>query len=266
MYLLLQNIAIIIIYICMMMKAERQNTILEYLAKDHKVLLEQISKVLDVSEDTVRRDIKELADKGLLKAVRGGAISRASDPLHFKERQYIDIEYKKIIAEKVLDYIRPGMVVLIDSGTSTLAAAANLPKDIELTVVTNSFPVASILEDHPKIGVLFMGGRLDKNTFSTTGHETIQAIKNIHADVCLLGICSIDLKLGVTGASYEDSLIKKTMVENSKYVIALSTTDKLESSASFHICKTTQLNVIITESDPLDLNLKAYTKAGVEIR
>lgn len=249
-----------------MIKAERQNSILEHLAKENRVLLDQISKVLDVSEDTVRRDIKELADKGLLRAVRGGAISRASDPLHFKERQHIDIEYKKIIAEKVLDYIRPGMVVLIDSGTSALAATANLPKDIELTVVTNSFPVASVLEDHAKIEVLFMGGRLDKNTFSTTGYETIQAIRNVRADVCLLGICSIDLKLGVTGAGYEDSLIKKAMVESSKYIIALSTSDKLESTASFHICKTNQLNVIITEVSPKELNLSAYAKAGIEIR
>ncbi len=262
----MQYIANIIIYICSMIKAERQNLILEYLTKDKKVLLDQISKILKVSEDTVRGDIKELSDKGLLRAVRGGAVHRSPIPLHFKERQYIDVEHKQIIAGKVLDYIKPDMVVLIDSGTSALAAVANLPKDIALTVVTNSFPVASVLEDHPKIEVLFMGGRLNKTAFSTSGFETIEAIRNIRADICLLGICSIDLNWGVTGADYEDSLIKKVMVETSKYIIALSTSDKLGTSESFYICAANRLDVIITEADPAEVDLTAYTQAGIEIR
>ncbi|WP_316802939.1 DeoR/GlpR family DNA-binding transcription regulator [Pedobacter nototheniae] len=249
-----------------MIKAERQDLILEHLLKDKKVLLDQISKVLKVSEDTVRRDIKELSDKGLLKAVRGGAIQRSSMPIHFKDRQNIDVAHKKIIAEKVLEYIKPGMVLLVDSGTSALAVVSNLPKDIALTVVTNSFPVASILEDHEKIEVLFIGGMLNKISFSTTGYETIQAIRNIRADLCLLGICSIDLNLGVTGAEYEDSLIKRVMVETSKCTIALSTSDKLGTSDSFYICAANSLNIIITEADPKSVNLSAYIGAGIEIR
>ncbi|AWG26379.1 DeoR/GlpR family DNA-binding transcription regulator [Flavobacterium kingsejongi] len=249
-----------------MIKAERHTLILESLAKDHKVLLDQISKVLLVSEDTVRRDIKELSDKGLLKAVRGGAIPKSNIPMHFKERQHIAIGLKKIIAEKVLEYIKPGMVVLIDAGTSVLAAVVNLPKDIELTVVTNSFPVASILEDYPKIEVLFMGGKLNKTSFSTTGHETIEAVRNIRADICLMGICSIDSTMGVTGDDYEDSLIKRAMVETSKSTIALSTYDKLGTCESFYICGTNQLDVIITEADPSLAFFDDYKKMGITIQ
>lgn len=249
-----------------MIKAERQDLILEYLIKDKKVLLDQVSKVLKVSEDTIRRDIKELSDKGLLKAVRGGAIQRSSMPLHFKDRQNIDVPHKKIIAEKVLEYIKPGMVLLVDSGTSALAVIANLPKDIALTVVTNSFPVASLLEDHTEIEVLFMGGMLNKISFSTTGYETIQSIRNIRADICLLGVCSIDLNFGVTGDDYEDSLVKRVMIETSKRTIALSTSDKLGKSESFYICAANSLNVIITEADPKSDYLKPYVDAGIEIR
>lgn len=249
-----------------MIKAERQDIILEYLSKDKKVLLEPISKVLEVSEDTIRRDIKELADKGLLKVVRGGAVQRSSIPIHFKDRQNIDIPHKKIIAEKVLEYIKPGMVLLVDSGTSALAVVANFPKDIALTVVTNSFPVASLLEDHTKIEVLFMGGRLNKISFSTTGYETIQGIRNIRADICLLGVCSIDLNWGVTGDDYEDSLVKRVMIETSKSTIALSTSDKLGTSESFYICATHSLDVIITEADPSAEDLQPYIDAGIAIR
>lgn len=248
-----------------MIKAERQNLILEQLLKDKKVLLEGISKMLNVSEDTVRRDIKELSDQGLLQAVRGGAIHKSSIPIHFKDRQYIDVAHKQIIAKKVMHYIKPGMVVLIDAGTSALAAVSSLPKDIELTVVTNSFPVASILEDHSKIEVLFIGGKLNKTSFSTTGYETIQAIRNIRADICLLGICSIDLNYGITGADYEDSLIKRAMVETSKFIIALSTSDKLNTSESFYICASNLLNVIITELPPDDVELNGYSQSGIEM-
>ncbi|MDH6253628.1 DeoR/GlpR family transcriptional regulator of sugar metabolism [Chryseobacterium sp. H1D6B] len=249
-----------------MLKAERQDLILEYLSKDKKVLLDEISKVLKVSEDTVRRDIKELSDKGMLKAVRGGAVQWHSMPVHFKDRQHIDIPHKKIIAEKVLEYIKQGMVLLVDSGTSALAVVSNFPKDIALTVVTNSFPVVSILEDHKEIEVLFIGGVLNKISFSTTGYETIQAIRNIRADVCLLGICCIDLSSGVTGDGYEDSLIKRVMVETSKRTIALSTSDKLGTSDSFYICAANDLDIIITEADPKSDYLKAYTDAGIEVR
>lgn len=250
-----------------MIKAERQNLILEQVTRDKKVLLDEISKILNVSEDTVRRDIKELSDKGLLKAVRGGAIHGARIPLHFRDREFVDVGHKKVIADKVLEYIKPGMVLLVDAGTSALAAIANLPKDIALTVVTNSFPVASVLEDHPKIEVLFMGGMLNKASFSTIGYETIQAIRNIRADICLLGICSIDLNMGVTGSNYEDSLIKRAMVETSKYIIALSTLDKINTSESFYICAANLLDVIITEVEPAEVeSLQRYADTGIVIR
>jgi DeoR/GlpR family transcriptional regulator of sugar metabolism len=249
-----------------MIKAERQNLILEYVAKDKKVLLDQLSEILKVSEDTVRRDIKELSDQGLLRAVRGGAMHRSPIPMHYRDRQNVDVEHKKIIAAKALEFIKPNMVLLVDSGTSTLAAVANLPKDMQLTVVTNSFPVASVLEDHPKIEVLFIGGRLNKTSFSTTGYETIQTLRSIRADICFLGVCSIDLNYGVTGVDYEDSQIKKAMVETSKYIVALSTCDKLNTSESFYICAANLLNVIVTEADPKLVNLSDYSNAGIEIR
>ena len=162
-----------------MIKEERLQLIIEHIRKEKKVLLGDLSTLLGVSEDTVRRDIKELSDQGLLKAVRGGAISRSPIPRHFREREHYDVSHKGIIAEKAVKLIKNGQVVLFDAGTSVLAIATLLPRDLQITVITNSFPVVTILEDHPCIEVIFLGGRLNKNSFSTTGFEIIQTIRCI---------------------------------------------------------------------------------------
>lgn len=248
-----------------MIKAERQQLIISHVSKDQKVLLSDLSTLLNVSEDTVRRDIKELSDQGLLKAVRGGAISHSPIPLHFRDREHYDVSHKEIIAEKAQQFIRDGQVVLFDSGTSALAVATHLPKERKITAITNSFPVASVLEDHPNAEVIFIGGRLNKTAFSTSGHEVIRALGGIRPDVCFLGICSIDLDLGVTGKDYEDSQVKKMMVEKAKHVIALSTLEKIGTAEPYLICTARSIDTIITDMDPSHDELQPYTAAGIEI-
>jgi len=248
-----------------MIKAERLQLITEHIYKEKKVLLADLSRLLDVSEDTVRRDIKELSDQGLLKAVRGGAISRSSTPHHYREREHYDVSHKQIMAEKAIRHIKNGQVVLFDSGTSVLAIATLLPRDLEITVITNSFPVANVLEDHPSVEVIFLGGRLNKSSFSTAGHEVIQTIRGIRPDICFLGICSIDLTSGITGISYDDSQVKKAMVETSKQIIALATLEKLGTTEPYYITSMNDIDIIITDIDPEDKSLSLYRDAGIRM-
>lgn len=248
-----------------MIKAERQQLIITHISKDQKVLLSDLSTLLNVSEDTVRRDIKELSDQGLVKAVRGGAISHSPIPLHFRDREHYDVSHKQIIAEKALRFIKDGQVVLFDSGTSALAVATHLPKDCKITAITNSFPVAAVLEDHPTAEVIFIGGRLNKTGFSTSGYEAVRALSAIRADICFLGICSIDVDLGLTGIDYEDSQVKRMMVERSKHVIALSTLEKIGTAEHYEICSSSAIDTIITDIDPSHPDLVPYREAGIEI-
>lgn len=249
-----------------MLKAERQNIILEQVEKNNRVVLDELSTLLKVSTDTVRRDIKELSDRGMLKAVRGGAIHQSPLPPTFKQRQHIEIKEKQVIANKLLDIIKPDQVILIDSGTTTVIAAQSLPKDIPLTVVTNSIPVASVLEDFQNIKVIFIGGRVSQRTASTYGYEAIEAIRKIRADICLLGICNIDLKAGITGLDYEDCEVKKAMIETSRYIVALSTADKLGVLNPFYIAAANSIDLLITEKDPSSFDLAAYKEAGILIK
>ena len=248
-----------------MLKEERFQLILSQLGKDKKVHLGLLSNLLNVSEDTVRRDIKELADQGLLKPVRGGAVPHAPGPHHFRDRIDYGNEQKKIVAEKALRFLKDDQVVIFDGGTSAMLIAQMLPKDIRLTVVTNSFPIANILEDHEKVEVLFAGGRLMKKSFVTTGNETIRFFKKFRPDICLLGICSIHVDLGVTGPDYEESEVKKAMIESSGEVIALSTIEKLGTAEAYYVCPANQLTTIVTDQPDESEEFLIYKKIGIEI-
>ncbi len=248
-----------------MLKQERFQLILEQLGQDQKVLLPALSTLLNVSEDTVRRDIRELSDQGLLKAVRGGAVPHAPGPHHFKDRVGYGNEQKQIIAEKALGFLHDGQVVIFDGGTSALLIARSLPRDIRLTVITNSFPIASILEEHEYVEVLFAGGRLLKKSFVTIGSEAIHFFGKFRADICFLGICSIHLQLGVTGPDFEESEVKRAMVTASKEVIALASLEKLGTAEAFHVCDTGRLSVIVTDEPENLKDIDIYRAKGISV-
>ncbi|GAA4794207.1 DeoR/GlpR family DNA-binding transcription regulator [Olivibacter ginsenosidimutans] len=249
-----------------MIKAERQQRLTAHVKDKQTAQLAELSRLLNVSEDTVRRDIKELADLGIIKAVRGGAIAHSPVPPHFRDREHLQVAQKEIIAQKALHFIENGQVVFFDGGTSSLAVAAALPPDKQIVAVTNSFPIATILEDHPLAEVLFFGGRLNKKSFTTVGIETIEAIRNVRADVSFLGICSIDLAAGITTVDYDDALIKRSIVMNSKNIIALSTINKLETAESFYVCPVDAIDVILTDAE-VDAELyQAFQERGVAIQ
>lgn len=248
-----------------MVKEERLQVIIDTLEKDNKVRLDQLSSLLNVSEDTVRRDIKELDTQGLLRAVRGGAIAHSPIPQHYRDREKYNQPHKVTVANKALQFLKDGQVVFFDGGTSVVALAAVLPKELKITVITNSFPVVNVLEDHPNAEVIFAGGRLHKTAFTTMGQETVDTFRNVRADICILGICSLHHTMGITSTIYEDAQINKIMIDRAERTIALSTLEKTSTVESFYVCPVTDADVIITEADPNHPSLKAYKNLGIEI-
>lgn len=249
-----------------MIKAKRQQLLTEHINNRLSAQLKELSTLLQVSEDTVRRDIKELADLGIIKAVRGGAIAHSPMPHHFREREHLQLEQKEMIAQKALDFIEDGQLVFFDGGTSSLAVATALPKDKYIIAVTNSFPVVNALEDHPLAELIFLGGRLNKKSFTTTGADTIDAMRHIKTDVAFLGICSIDLEAGITTIDYDDAHAKRAIIANAKFIVALSTLNKIGTAEPFYVCPVDGIDIILTDTKVNAEMDKAFTKKGVSIR
>ncbi|QNR85376.1 DeoR/GlpR transcriptional regulator [Pedobacter riviphilus] len=248
-----------------MVKEERLQIIINTLDKDSKVRLDALSALLNVSEDTVRRDIKELDSQGLLRAVRGGAISRSPIPQHYRDREKYNQQHKQAIANKALQFLKDGQVVFFDGGTSVVALATILPTDLKITIITNSFPVANILEDHPSAEVIFAGGRLQKTAFTTIGQETIDTFKKVRADICMLGICSLHHSMGITSIIYEDAQLNNIMISQAQKTIALSALEKINTVEPYYVCPVNDVDVIITETDPDNAILVPYKNLGIKV-
>ncbi len=248
-----------------MLKEERQQIIMETLRRDGKIVAADLSHSIEVSEDTIRRDLRDLADAGLIQRVHGGALLRSPAGASYRERQFMSGSAKVSIAKAAVSLVRNRQVIILDGGTTTLEIARRLPIGLQATIVTNSPPIAVALADYPDIQVVMIGGHLLASSQVTIGAAALQAFSSIHADLCMLGVCSLHPELGVSIPVYEESLIKRIMVDNSAEVAALVTVDKLGTGAPYSVAPISDLTYIITEPDAPDEVLAPYADKGITI-
>ena len=248
-----------------MLTAERRQVILEKLRREGKVVAVELSAALAVSPDTVRRDLQELADTGLLRRVHGGALPPASGARPYAARREQAPAAKEAIARAACRLFRSGQVILLDAGTTTLEVARHLPSDLHATVVTNSPPIAVVLGEHPSVEVTVLGGRLDKEARATVGAATIEVLRTTRADILVLGVCSLHPDIGITVNDLEESYIKRAMIANAAEVVAVSSADKLGSAAPFVVGPVEELTHLITERSSSQAQLDVYRSHGVEV-
>jgi DeoR/GlpR family transcriptional regulator of sugar metabolism len=246
-----------------MLTAERRNEILVRLNRDGKVVASQLVEELGVSEDTVRRDLRELAADGLVQRVHGGALSPTAAMPSFAQRLEVSREAKGHLAEAALPLLDGAQVIVLDGGTTSLALARRLPPHRDCTVLTNSPPVAAALADHPRAEVVLIGGRLLKEPQVAVGAEAIATLRHVRADACVLGICSLHPELGVTTLDHDEAYVKRAMVEASAEVIALATADKLHTAAPWVVAPMSDVTHLVTDAG--DTLTADYAAAGVSV-
>ncbi len=248
-----------------MLKHERKKFILKKLTRDQKVLIPELCLDLAVSDDTIRRDLKELSEMGLLEKVHGGALPKSPIPMAYGNREGYEIAHKIEIANKAKTLIKPGQTILLDGGTTNLELIKVLPHDLEITVFTNSFPLVNELMAHPGIDTYFLGGLIDRDARVCLGLEVIEALQDIRADLCILGICSIDHEAGVTMRSKMECAVKKAFMQSAVEVLALPTTDKIGTAETYRLCDIDQIDYLITDSLFGERDKLKYSKRGIKI-
>jgi DeoR/GlpR family transcriptional regulator of sugar metabolism len=246
-----------------MLTAERRRAILTRLERDGKVVASELVDALGVSEDTVRRDLRELAAGGLVQRVHGGALPPAPAAATFAQRLAIAPEAKAHLAEAALPLLQGAGVILLDGGTTALELARRLPADRACTVLTNAPPVAAALASHPRAEVVLIGGRLLKDSQVTVGAAAVDALRQVRADACVLGICSLHPELGVTATDHEEAHVKRAMVQGSAEVIALATADKLRTASPWLVAPLADLSHLVTDAGE-ELTAE-YAAAGVSV-
>jgi len=247
-----------------MLKRERQSFILRQVNLHNKVLSSDLSQEMEVSEDTIRRDLNELSESGKIIKVHGGALSK-SFHLSLKSSNVYSLDEKKTIAHKASQLIKDGMFVVTTGGTTIIELAKALPSELSATFITVSLPVAYEYIHHPNIEVIFIGDKISKSAQISIGGEAISKIKQIKADLCFLGTNAIDVSNGITDSDWEVVQVKKAMIESSERVISLAISEKLNTTQRIKICEVNDIDVLITELDPGHDLLIPYHKSAIEI-
>lgn len=241
-----------------MLKEERHKIIMKEINLHNTVLSVDLSELLNVSEDTVRRDLKELSDENRIIRVHGGAISKSLVLPFMADDNIYAHEEKKIIASKALNLIQNNMTLLFEGGTTILELANQLPKNISLTIFTVSPQVAITLSDYENINVYTIGGKLKKNANIHTGSSVINEITDIQFDICFMGVNAISVENGVTDIDWETVQVNKAMVKASKQTALLSISEKLNISKRYKVADLSDITYLITELSPADSQLSSF--------
>ena len=246
--------------------AERQQQILERLSCDGRVLAAALAEAFSTSEDTIRRDLRDLAGRGLCRRVYGGAlpVSPASTSIQVRGGQAID--RKAALGRALAALVAPESFVFIDSGSTSLAAVKAFPEDLRLTAATNDPAIAAALSARTEVTVWLIGGRVSRAIGAALGGRTLVDVEALRPELALLGICALDPAGGIAAFDPEDAEIKRAILRNSGRVAVAVLNEKLETSAPFAVGPAESLDCVVLEADAPERIARAFAERGISVR
>lgn len=232
-----------------MFAEERHNKIIQFINAGQPVKVIDLSSLFAVSEATIRRDLQELEDLGLIRRTHGGAVSaQLGSELSFQDREVCLLNEKKAIAAAAASMIKDGETILLDAGTTTREIARALCGK-KITVATNSMNIATVFTEEPDIEVLLLGGVWRKSIHSLIGPLTNSMLKLFCFDKVFLAANGIDCALGATTQNIAEAETKRAMLHAGKTTILVADHSKFEKKAFAKICSLDEISLIITDSN-----------------
>jgi DeoR/GlpR family transcriptional regulator of sugar metabolism len=245
---------------------QRREAILGALAREGRVVAAQLALLLDVSDDTVRRDLDELAATGRVRRVRGGALpAEAVTPLRMADRQELHTAEKARVARRAAQLLAGEPTISLAGGSTMLAIARELAADgRSRTVLTTSPDVAVALADAPG-EILLAGGRLDPDSRTTVGAEALDAVRRVRSAVAVLGACSLQAAIGLTTYSAAEAEVLRAQAACAGRIMVATEGTKLGSSAPHVIARAGDVAQLVTDDAAPDEELGALRALGVEV-
>lgn len=242
---------------------ERQDLIRARLAASGRVIAAELAQELGVSEDTIRRDLRELAASGHCRRVYGGAlrVSPASSGT-MSERMAVAEDRKAALARAVAGLVPPGAAVFLDAGSTNLAVARALPAQGNLTVATNAPVIAAALVERG-ITTIQIGGLIDPHAGAAIGAKAMRDAEAFRPDVCVLGACGIDREAGITAVGFEEAEFKRFVASRSRTILVAVTNDKLSTAAPHSVVPLSRVGHVVVEADAREAEVAALAAAGL---
>ena len=249
-----------------MLTRQRKQLLLERLRRDGHIIAKVLSQELGLSEDTIRRDLRELAQEGHLQRVHGGALLASPAVADFAGRRGIAAAGKVAIGRAAAALVRPGQVIFLDGGTTAVQMARHLAADLRATVVTHSPSVAvELVEEHPGIEVVLLGGKLFKHSVVAVGAAVIEAVARIRADTFFLGVTGIHPEAGLSTGDLEEAHVKRALCGSAAETVVLASTEKLHTASAYVIAPIGEVSGMVVERDVPAEALAPFERLGISV-
>jgi DeoR/GlpR family transcriptional regulator of sugar metabolism len=245
--------------------SQRKRLILDLLQRTGQVIAKDLSRELGLSEDTIRRDLRELAAEGHLQRVHGGALPASPALGDFKARLTLATDEKQAIGRAAARMVQAGQVVILDGGTTAVQVARHLASDLRATIVTHSPSVAVELVNHRQIEVILIGGRLFKHSVVSVGAAAIEAISQVRADFYFMGVTGIHPQYGLTTGDYEEAHVKRALSASAAETIVLASSEKLNAVSPHRIAAISDVAGMIVDAGIKPKLLALFSSAGLSI-
>lgn len=231
-----------------MLAAQRRDLLLERLHTDGRIIAKDLAVEFGMSEDSIRRDLRELAAAGLCQRVYGGALPASPAIADYAARQHVALSGKQRVAAVAATLVEPGSTTILDGGTTALAVVHALPVDLRATVVTHSPTVASALVHHRDMEVYLIGGRLFKHSMVACGAAAVEAARGLHADLFLLGVTGVHPEAGLTTGDADEAAMKRALAHQAADTYVLASSEKIGAASRFTVLPLDEVAGVVTDA------------------
>jgi len=233
-----------------MLRVARQQQIQKIIGQNGNIAVSELHKMLGVSEVTIRRDLMELEDSGMINRVHGGAVlaDNFNEEPVYSERKIANQAQKAALARHAVSLIEYGQSIFLDAGTTCNEVALLLPDNMNLTVVTNNLDVLSELKNRKGIILISLGGELGSDGNTLDGTFAIENAELTSVDLCFFSTKSFSDN-GLYNTSMIGSMVKRTVIQNARYNYFIADSGKHNNSGMIMICKWSDVDVFLTDSD-----------------
>ncbi len=250
-----------------MLAIERRSAILSKLVVEGKVLVSDLSKEFDVTEETIRRDLEKLDKDGLAHKTYGGAIKAENINLDlpFQVRKQKNVEMKQHIAYQIAQMINDGAYLMLDSSTTALCVIKHIMSRKDITIITNSIEILIELCNKPDWNIISTGGTLKDGGLSLVGYQAEKMLTGFHVDMAICSCKGLDAEVGVTDSNERDSAIKTAMFKAAKKRILAVDSTKFDRASFVKVCDLSSIDTVVTDTEPSAAWLNRFAENNVEI-
>jgi DeoR/GlpR family transcriptional regulator of sugar metabolism len=248
-----------------MLTIQRKKLLLDRLAREGQLVAKTLALELGTSEDTIRRDLRELAAEGLLQRVHGGALPVSAALGDLGVREQVSVGDKVALGRFGASLVRPGMLVILDGGTTAMQVARHLAPGLRATFVTHSPTVAIELAQRPGLEIRMLGGRLFRHSMVNIGADVIAAASRLRADLFFLGVTGVHPEAGLSTGDAEEAAVKRALHERAAETVVLASPEKLMAASPFVIAPLAEASVLAVVRGTPARVVRALRATGVQV-